>query len=249
MAGSAYGYLSKVSLFGGPANLRGFGQVVCTAPNVPDGCVSVADAPGSASPSVTLPGTGGNVSQVDPDGAKAQYGPATIFGGVQLPNNGVPPPSGPISVASQGSVRPAASVTSSVDIVLYKPPVALTPGGVGPATFSADEVHSKCTATASGVTSSVTIVKGTLAVSTTPDGSPDKVVDVPGSPPANYTVTGDLTNVGDHYKYVYNEQVKNPDGSTTVNALHGYLLGPTAVGDLIIGHTVCGVNATGGAGA
>lgn len=41
--------------------------------------------------------------------------------------------------------------------------------------------------------------------------------------------------------HVYNEQVVNPDGSITVNAGHQYLLGPIAVGDLILGQVVCGV--------
>ncbi len=35
--GEAYGYRLVVSLFGGPNNVRGAGQVACTAPNTPPG--------------------------------------------------------------------------------------------------------------------------------------------------------------------------------------------------------------------
>ena len=39
---------------------------------------------------------------------------------------------------------------------------------------------------------------------------------------------------------MFNEQIANPDGSITVNAAHEYLLGPTAVGDMVIGSSTCG---------
>ena len=245
--GSAFGYYANVSLFGGPLNLRGFGQVVCTAPNVPVGCAPAATAPASASPSVVLPTTGGNVSQTDADGVTAQYGPATIFGGIQLPANGTPPPSGPITVASQGTTGPTGSVTSSVDITLYSPATPLTPGGVGPTTFAADGVHSTCTVSPSGTTASTTIVNGLLALKTDlTQGEPLTQLSIPANPPPNYTVAGEITNVGDRYRDVFNEQVKNPDGSITVNAYHEYLLGPTAVGDLVVASSTCG--ATGAPG-
>lgn len=49
--------------------------------------------------------------------------------------------------------------------------------------------------------------------------------------------------MGDSFRYVLDEQIVNPDGSLTVNAAHQYFLGPTAVGELIIGHSVCDVTA------
>lgn len=70
--GSAFGYQLNMSLFGGPVNTRGVGQIACTAVNVPPGCAPAT----SSSPSVVLPPTGGNVSQTDPDGTAGQVGPA-----------------------------------------------------------------------------------------------------------------------------------------------------------------------------
>lgn len=242
--GSAFGYFAKVSLFGGPSNLRGFGQQDCTAPNVPDGCVPTATPPSSSSsPSVALPASGGNLSQAKPEGAKAQYGPATIFGGKQC-DTCTPPPSGPIKVDSQGTTGPAGSVTSSADITLRIPGTEADPGGVGPNTFVADRVFSTCTAATSGaITASAIIDKGILATSTDADGNALTTVNIPANPPANYTVTGTITNVGDNFKDVFNEQIMNSDGSLTVNAFHVYLLGPTAVGDLVVSSSTCGLSA------
>ncbi len=50
-----------------------------------------------------------------------------------------------------------------------------------------------------------------------------------------------IEGVGDSFRYVFNEHVRNLDGSLTVQAAHLYLLGPTAVGDLFIGTVECGV--------
>ncbi len=249
LKGSSFGYYANVSLFGGPLNLRGFGQYLCTGgtPTAPTpvGCVPVAEAPSAASPSVTLPPAGGSVSQTDPDGAKAQFGPAAVFGGIQLPANNTPPPSGPITVASQGTTGPTGSVTSSADIALYNPPTPATPGGVGPTTFVADQVHSTCTVSSTGITASTTLTNGLLAMKTDTGGEPLNVLNIPVNPPPNFTVAGQITNVGDNFRDVFNEQVKNLDGSITVNALHEYLLGPTALGDLVVASSTCG--ATGGA--
>src|SRR5215213_7594033 len=69
VSGSACGYYTDVSLFGGPSARRGCGQTVVD--------------PFGNSPSVTLPSSG-SVSPItanDPDGATATYGPAKIFSG------------------------------------------------------------------------------------------------------------------------------------------------------------------------
>jgi len=75
---------------------------------------------------------------------------------------------------------------------------------------------------------------------------PPVSVAVPANPAPNTTVLGHIhiNNSQDNFRYVFNEQVTNPDGSLVVNAGHEYLLGPTAVGDLILGHAVCKLTAT-----
>jgi len=49
----------------------------------------------------------------------------------------------------------------------------------------------------------------------------------------NYTRTGKTGN-GDDFRAVFNEQMTDPDGTISVNAVHLYLLGPTAFGDVVI---------------
>jgi hypothetical protein len=71
------------------------------------------------------------------------------------------------------------------------------------------------------------------------------VVQVPVNPAPNTRYTGTVANVNDNFDYIFNEQIVNPDGSITVNAAHQLLLGPTAVGELIVGQSVCGVTASG----
>ena len=250
--GSSYGYTANVSLGGGPYERQGYGQVVCTTPpNIPEGCVDAALAPGAASPAVALPSAGGNLSQTDADGARGQYGPATIFGGIWPPTVSTGPPSGPITVASRGTTAGSGYVTSAADIVLYNPPPPNAPGGVGPPPVEADEVHTTCTATETAINASTRIVNGVLTTSThTGDdpntaaveesGDPKTWEPIPANPPVNYTRTGTIDNVGDSFRVVFNEQIRNPDGSITVSAYHMYLLGPFALGDLIVGSSTCG---------
>ncbi|HEX3621688.1 MAG TPA: choice-of-anchor P family protein [Acidimicrobiales bacterium] len=235
VSGSACGYIANVSLFGGPKMLRGCGQA--------------SDAPAtSASPSVTLPAAGSTtpVTATDSDGATAEYGPAKLFSG-QYPAgdaNAPAPPSGPITVSTQGTTDPSGSVTSSASIGL--------PRGVGPGPVTADGVSSTCSASSSGATASTTITNGILVTSTNADGIANDTQPVPANPPANYTRTGTITNVGDNFRVVYNEQTTGSDGSITVNAVHLFLLGPTAVGDLVIAQSVCGrgvLTSAGGSGA
>lgn len=230
--GSAFGYRASVSLFGGPPAVRGFGQP--------------ADAPATAaSPSVTLPTTGGNVTQEDPDGATGQYGPAVIFGGKWPDATPSAPPSGPISVGCNGTTGASGSVTCNTAVTLYNPPPAAAPGGVGPGPIVADEVRSTCTASESGKSASTTITGGVLETKYDPNTQLPTVTEpIPANPTVNYTRSGTIDHVGDSYRVVFNEQTNNADGSITVNAVHMFLLGPTAVGELIIGQSVCGVTAT-----
>lgn len=197
--GSAYGYFSNISLFGGPPSTRG------------------------PVPTVTLSPGGGGPNTASALTGLAQYGPATFFS------------SGPITVSTQGTLGPAGSVTSSTTIQ--------TVNTSGQEVFTAANVSSFSTASESGVTGSTTITGGTLQTS---EGNPDVIGDetivvIPTNPAPNTAYTGTVEGVGDSFRYVFNEQIVNPDGSLTVNAAHQYLLGPTAVGDLIIGQSVAGV--------
>jgi hypothetical protein len=243
VTGSACGYLTDVSLFGGPSMRRGCGQT--------------DDVPAGTSPSVTLPagGSATPITATDPDGATAQYGPAKIFSGQYPENdfNATSPPSGPLNVSTRGTLGPNGSVTStaSVDPGSQPPPgLPAQPRGIGPGPVIADAVSSTCTAQetdpgtgAVSVSGSTTVTAGILE--TKYDAMtqlPTVTEDVPANPPANYTRTGTIDHVGDSFRVVYNEQIVSPDGkSITVNAVHMTLLGPTAVGDMIIAQSVCGL--------
>jgi hypothetical protein len=147
------------------------------------------------------------------------YGPAIIFGGKPLQDANAPlPPCGPITVSTKGKT----SVTSTASVK-----------DVGPGPFTADAVRSTCTASASGPKGSTTITKGRVVTATDADGNPTKVESVPSRPPANFTLKGQIPT-GDKFRAVFNEQKVKKDGSITVNAVHLYLLGPTAKGDVVI---------------
>ena len=245
LSGSAFGYTADVSLFGGPAQRRGFGQP--------------ASAPATAaSPSVTLPeeGAPAPISAHDPDGATAQYGPAVLFGGIWPDDVAAAPPSGPLTAATQGTItNGVGSVTSSAKVELHSPPVPVrcygeplgtanctAPGGVGPGPLVADEASSTCTANKSGVTASVSFVNGVVETKYDPQTQlPVESQPIPNPVPKGYTVEGTIDHVGDRFRIVFNEQVVSPGGArVTVNAAHMYLLGPTAVGEVVIGQSVCG---------
>jgi hypothetical protein len=229
VSGGACGYFASVGLFGGPQNLRGCGQ--------PAGASAT-----NASPSVSLPAAGSAtpVSATDEDGAMAEYGPAKIFSG-KYPNedpNAVAPASGPLTVSTQGV--PGGTVTSSAGVGM--------PRGVGPGPIIADEVRSTCTASSSGVSGTTTITNG--KVETKYDAGTQLATateNVPANPPVGFTLTGTLDHIGDSFRVVYNEQVTE-GGSITVNAIHMFLLGPTAVGELVVGQSRCGLTAGAGGG-
>ena len=136
------------------------------------------------------------------------------------------------------------------------------------------DVGSTCTASETGVTGSTTVTNGWLYLDSgwadsdtvypepaepgpgqVAEHDPVKVV-VPTNPAPNTTYAGHLhvaRNATDNYVLVFNEQILNPDGSLTVNAIHyyfGYRLenGVRVVdqasilkGELIVGQVVCGV--------
>ncbi|MDQ3781969.1 MAG: hypothetical protein M3349_03405, partial [Actinomycetota bacterium] len=190
--------------------------------------------PAGPAPTVTLPAAGSAVPVTGAEpSAAVKYGPATFF------------TSGPLLAGTQGTTGPAGSVTSSASIANVN--------ASGQEVLTASSVASTCTASESGVKGSTAIVNGTLQTdsgdsdptNTIPDHGPT-TVPVPANPAPNTVVEGHIHVNGatDTFRYVFNEQVTNPDGSLTVNAAHQYLLGPTATGDVVIGQSVCGATGT-----
>jgi glucose/arabinose dehydrogenase len=218
VSAGAYGYYTNVGFSGGPQSVRGHGQ------SVPPGDAA------SASPSVTLPSAGGSQTTTDPDGADAVYGPAHIFES-----------HGPMTVHTEGTTGGSGAVSSSAivdDIEPNDPFTAPSPDG---------QVKSTCTADETGVSGSTTITGGRLALQDpNPDvsGEPGEVVVTPPVDPAPGTeYAGVVANVNDYFTVVFNEQIRTAD-AITVNAVHMFLEGPTAVGEMIIAQSRCGVAAT-----
>ena len=125
---------------------------------------------------------------------------------------------------NSGSVTSKASV-ANVALPLLQAAV----GNVGATTIEAD-----CTATQAGVTGNSTLAGLNLGTLGT----------VAANPAANTQLA---VNVGPLHiaTLILNEQIKNPDGSLTVNALHLKLLGGTGLGalgsgDLILSSATCG---------
>ena len=245
VTGRACGYQAIHGSFGGPQVKQG-----CTG-------VPVNQPAGSLSPTVTLPSPAGSstpVTAVDPDGAIANDGPAVIFGGRWPENLHNGPPSGPISVSTQGTaagVNAGGAVTSSVDITLHPTPIpvacftgytppCLSTGGFGPFPVEGDSLHVECSARHDGASGFTRFVNAELATSAEPDGLPADLESVPDNPPVNYTRSG--AELGEPFTVVYNQQIVNSDGSLTVNAAHLYLFGPSMVGEIIIGQVTCGTS-------
>ena len=99
--------------------------------------------------------------------------------------------------------------------------------------LTAGSVRTTCTASKSGVKGSTTITKGVVITAANADGTPRKTKAVPSKPPANHKITG-TNSIGDKFRAVFNEQKKSRDGTLTVIGVHIYLLGPNAVGDVVI---------------
>jgi hypothetical protein len=175
-------------------------------------------------PSVTLASDASNSPQTaNVASGLVQYGPAIIFS------------TGPIGVSTTGSLGAGGTVTSSTTITSVNTSTQEV--------FTASSASSTCSASESGVSGSTTINGGVLQTS---EGNPnidgdETFVNVPVSPAPNTAYTGTIETVGDTFRYIFNEQVINPDGSITVYAGHLRLLGPTAVGDLYWGKAECGV--------
>jgi hypothetical protein len=154
-------------------------------------------------------------------------------------------------------------VTSSASITLnaqpypqvpcaagFSPPPGNTgcnnPGGFGPVPLWGDSLLATCTANESGVSGSSTFSNSFYSTATDSDGAPlpSATFPVPTNPAVNEVHSGVITNVGDIFTAVLNQQIVHPDGSLTVNAVHMYLFGPTAVGEIVRGSVTCGTSPT-----
>jgi hypothetical protein len=171
-------------------------------------------------PTVTLPaaGSAAPVTASAPSGS-AQFGPATLFTSDQ------------IDVSTQGT--PGGTVTSSATVN--------NSNKSGQEQLTAATISSTCTASASSQTGSASLKGAKLVTSSGANldsDADDVVVQLPTDPAANTSYDGKIENVGDTFRVVVNEQVRSA-GSITVNAVHMFLLGPTAKGELIIGQSRC----------
>jgi hypothetical protein len=178
-----------------------------------------APASRGPAPTVTLPanGSASPVTGSAPAG-DVKFGPATIFD------------SGPMQVSTKGTTGPNGSVESSAT-------VTGKPDGPGPILYG--ELKSSCTAKEGEVSGSTTVNGGTIETKLDKDsGTALSTEPIPTNPAPNTEITGTVDTAGDNFRVVLNEQVKSGNG-ITVNAAHLYLLGPSAVGDLIIGQSRC----------
>jgi len=239
VTGSAYGYQLQVSLFGGPPSTRGFGQVACTAPNVPVGCASTPTT--SDTPSVEL-ASGGSVTPLtdtEPS-VSATVGPAAFL------------VTGPQTVTTTGTTGPTGSVTATATIE------SITTDGGG--ALAATTLSASCTTSAAGVVSGTTTVAGGVLETdsgddvngdddfTDPGEHAPVTVPVPDAPAVNASFTGHIhvNSVQEDFVYTFNEQVTEASGALTVYAAHqgigeGDTTDPIAVGDLFIGKVTCGL--------
>ncbi|MBA3268189.1 MAG: hypothetical protein H0T70_08010 [Acidimicrobiia bacterium] len=186
-------------------------------------------------PTISLP-PGGTANAAS---GSASAGPARFF------------TSGPITVTSNGTTGPTGSVTSSASITNVNNSGQESFGyPSGPGTSPPyTSIASTCTVNQAGPTGSTTITNGILQLDNGDDAPgnvhPPVNVILPTNPAPNTEYIGHIHVNGaqDNFRFVFNEQFVS--GNTiTVNAAHEYLLGPTAIGELIIGHSVCNATVT-----
>jgi hypothetical protein len=191
------------------------------------GAAPASAAPGDASaygarPDLSPPG--GNAVSAGTFAAADANGPTSAtFAGVALPHalqTGVITASASRDDKTGGVHSRASAADVRLDLL------ATVTGGV-----SADLVEARCAATQKGVTgtSKLAGLKLGRLGAVDPDPAPNTAVDV------------DLLGV-DIAKLVLNEQIRNADGSLTVNALRLTLLGGAlgSSGDLVLSSATCG---------
>jgi hypothetical protein len=223
--------LAAVALATGAAGFGFVGQAAADVSQVSGGgfgaSVSVSlfgGAPFTAGPTpqVNLPGGGGETSDST---ASVRSAP---------PGN--PPPvvfleTGALEVGASGQPGATGSATSTATVTN---PNALSDF------IKASQAKSTCTANEGSVTGSTTLAGASFT------NGPD-TRQLPANPEANETIQGVQPDVNDRFRVVLNEQQRSGN-SITVNAVHIYLEGPSAVGEIIIAQVKCGVT-TGAAGA
>jgi hypothetical protein len=233
--GYACGYWSNVSLFGGPYGSQG-------CPPQSSGYATANSLSPAATWEYGVPKT-----VTDNNGAKATYGPAVMVSSPYDPNDNLTN-TGQLSAKTSGTTTVSAQAKAIA--VGPSPFWTQTPSSAPPYAEPAKSasydgtigfVRANCSASSSTTKSgSVKIKNGRVDVSTDADGSPTKTVVVPDPTPRNYRVDFTIDNVGDHGYIIFNERIKNADGSLTVNASHMYMQGPIALGEVIIGQVKCG---------
>ncbi|QWF79596.1 choice-of-anchor P family protein [Amycolatopsis sp. CA-230715] len=195
------------------------------------GAGTAAAAPGDGSAyglSVNVKLLGADAVKAGPFAAASTNGPTqNTFAGVNLPGILT---SGVINTEAKrddnsGQVDAKAS-TANVGLPLLK--AAL--GNVG-----AKAIEATCVATQKGVTGSSTLVGANFG----------SLGSIPVTPAANTKLEVKIPVIGNVATVILNEQIKNPDGSLTVNALHVKLLGSDLAGaigsgDVVISSATCG---------
>lgn len=169
-------------------------------------------------PTVKLPkgGSATPITKSAPSGSVV-FGPATMFTSGQIALS---------TVGQSGNATTTASLQS-----------------VGGSPFTADSIGSTCTASNGGAASgSVSVTNGVVVTSTDANGNPTSTMAVPSNPTANFDIHGSVqvsATDTETFDWIFNEQIHNTNGSLTVNAAHEILHGPTAVGNLFIGSSLC----------
>jgi hypothetical protein len=184
------------------------------------GCAPPVDTT-SCSPMATT-GANGPGQDVANPGATATYGPATVF------------QSRGMIARAHGITGATGAVASSTEVNTLEQP------------FTADKVVSSCSAAETGVEGSASFTNARIYLQdpdTSTEGEPGEVVVTPTLPSPNTEYEGVVPDVGDRFRIVLNEQTFNND-VITVNAVHLYMLGPTAIGDVFVAQSHCGLAAT-----
>lgn len=185
-------------------------------------------------PLVTLPPDGSvePITMTDPDGSTVQFGPAVIVEPVSM------------TVSTQGD---SGSVTSTAVVTFAEnQDDQLDP-------FNADDLSSECTAASADPSGRVVLTAASLVLSTDENtGDPTETTDIPAEPEPNTTFGGTIDHIGDTFRVVFNEQIRD-GGVLTVNAVHFYFgqdaagqdTDGVAQGEAVIGQTVCGAGTAG----
>jgi hypothetical protein len=236
----ACAYWVNINIFGGGYKSQG------CAPQTDPGATA-----NSLAPSVTLPAAGGYLSAPDADGAKGIFhGVAVLFSSPYDPNDNLTN-SGRLDATVAGNSSGVQAIARA-ETVGPSPFWTRSPSSAAPWAEPAKSgssydgstgfVEAKCQGSGSTEVGTVTIKNGFVDTITGTNGYPTQTVAVPNPTPVNYRVDYRMDNVGDSGYIIFNEQIPNADGTRTVNAVHMYMLGTSAYGDLIIGKTVCGIS-------